>query len=110
MSIKKISPKELMDKLNEDERIFLVDVRAEDKYNTYHIEDVNIEGINIPKTIIFNLSDEDSIEELPVGKEIIVTCSTGNSATKCAAILSAKNFDVAVLEGGITAWKEYAGK
>jgi rhodanese-related sulfurtransferase len=44
---------------------------------------------------------------LPKDKEIIVTCTTGNSATRCATILSEKDYHVVVLEGGITAWKNY---
>ncbi|HLQ97547.1 MAG TPA: rhodanese-like domain-containing protein, partial [Candidatus Dormibacteraeota bacterium] len=32
------------------------------------------------------------------------TCTTGNSAGKCADILEDKGYQVTVLEGGITAW------
>ncbi|WP_347815353.1 rhodanese-like domain-containing protein [Cytobacillus oceanisediminis] len=39
---------------------------------------------------------------MPKEKEIIVACTTGNSAAGCAAILTE-----IVLEGGITAWKEF---
>jgi rhodanese-related sulfurtransferase len=44
---------------------------------------------------------------LPQGKEIIVVCTTGNSAARCAAVLSEKEFNATVLVGGITAWKEF---
>ncbi|WP_144543979.1 rhodanese-like domain-containing protein [Cytobacillus oceanisediminis] len=43
---------------------------------------------------------------MPKEKEIIVVCTTGNFAAKCAAILSEKEYNSIVLEGGITAWKE----
>lgn len=105
--IKTITAEELYKKMQMQEELLLLDVRAEDKYNQFHIEGDNIEGINIPKTKIFALEDEENIAELSNNKEIVITCTTGNSATRCANILSERNYDVVVLEGGVTAWKEH---
>lgn len=107
--MKKITPEELYQKLNSEENLVILDVRAEEKYNDYHIEATGIENMNINKTEIFNLEEIEraEINNLPKDKPIIVTCTTGNSATKCANILVKRDYDVAVLEGGITAWKEY---
>jgi len=109
MTINKISPEELFERMKNEEKIVVLDVRAEGKYNDYHIEHSTIENLNINKNEIFNLVDnkEDSINSLSKETEIIVTCTTGNSATKCATILSERAYDVTVLEGGITAWKEF---
>lgn len=108
MTLKKITAEALYEKMKNEEKVLLLDVRAEEKYNAYHIEGSSIENVNIPKTNIFDQADSDlaSINALPKDKEIIVTCTTGNSATKCAMILSNKEYNVTVLEGGITAWKE----
>lgn len=106
MTLKKISPEALNEKMQNQEKVILLDVRAEEKYNQYHIEDLALENINIPKTNIFE-GKEEVISKLPKDKEIIVTCTTGNSATKCANILAEKDYNVIVLEGGVTAWKEY---
>ncbi|THE13048.1 rhodanese-like domain-containing protein [Bacillus timonensis] len=105
MPLKKITPEELYQKMNEQEKVVLLDVRAEDKYNDFHIEGPTIESQNLYKAEILN--NGKAIDSLPKNKEIIVTCTTGNSATKCANILSEHEYNVAVLEGGITAWKEY---
>lgn len=109
LPIKTISPKELYEKLKESEPAFLLDVRAEEKYNEFHIEDSNMKSFNIPKTSIFELEEKGDkvIAALPKNCEIVVTCTTGNSAKKCATILSKKEYNVTLLEGGITAWKEY---
>ncbi len=109
MPLKKITPEELFQKMRTQEKVTLLDIRAEDKYNEFHIEGPTIENQNIHKTDIFKLNEDknDSIDSLPKDNEIIVTCTTGNSATKCANILSSQEYEVAVLEGGITAWKEY---
>ncbi|MEH7072566.1 rhodanese-like domain-containing protein [Neobacillus drentensis] len=109
MALKVISPKALDEKLQKKEPIFLLDVRAEEKYNEYHITDPNIKNQNIPKNIIFDLegNGEEGLQSLPKNGEIVVTCTTGNSARKCAEILSQKDYQVTLLEGGITAWKQY---
>lgn len=109
MSVKKITPKELHEKLQSERKLILLDVRAEEKYNDYHIEAENTESRNIPKTIIFGLEEtgDHSQLDLPNEKEIVVTCTTGNSAAKCANILSTQHDQILLLEGGITAWKEY---
>ncbi len=109
LTLKRITPEELYGKMKNQEKVVVLDVRAEDKFNEFHIEDSSIENLNIAKTNIINLSEneEASIDSLPKAKEIIITCTTGNSATKCAEILSEKEYDVVVLEGGITAWKKY---
>ncbi|MCS0671456.1 rhodanese-like domain-containing protein [Cytobacillus firmus] len=110
MALNKISPKELYEKMKK-EKVTLLDVRAEEKYKAYHLEGSNIESFNIPKTRILNHTFEAEIEaetnSLPKGEEIIVACTTGNSAARCAAILSEKKYNATVLEGGITAWKEF---
>jgi rhodanese-related sulfurtransferase len=105
MTINTITPKELHERLQGEEKIVLLDVRTEEKYNEFHIK----ESRNIPKTAIFGLdeSEETTQLSLPKEKEIIVTCTTGNSATKCARILDAHNYHVTVLDGGLTAWKAY---
>jgi len=109
MTLKVISPKNLDEKLQNNEPIFLLDVRAEEKYNNYHITDPNIKNQNIPKNIIIDLEEngEEGLQSLPKNSDIVITCTTGNSARKCAEILSKKDYQVTLLDGGITAWKEY---
>lgn len=105
--MKTILPKELNEKLKSEE-VFILDVRAEEKFAKEHIAN----SINIPKTYLFDVQEQntESIAKLPKDTEIIVTCTTGNSAKKCADILSEKGYRVTVLEGGLTAWKELRDK
>lgn len=105
--MKTISAKELQRKIEEKE-VMILDVRAQEKYEQNHIAELNVHSINIPKTQIFQLEDEsETLAALPTDREIIVTCTTGNSARKCATILADKEYQVILLEGGITAWNEY---
>ncbi|KYD09100.1 rhodanese-like domain-containing protein [Heyndrickxia sporothermodurans] len=106
MEIRTLTPKELDSRLKGNKDVFVLDVRSEDKFNEYHLK----HSMNIPKTTIFEMEDAENVKDitLPKDKEIIIACTTGNSAAKCANILAKKNFNVTVLEGGLTAWKEYS--
>lgn len=106
--MKSITSNELTEKMRKNEDVIILDVRAEEKYNNYHIEEANIQTINIEKSLIFAMDEESSeaISSLPKTKEIVVACTTGNSAKKCATILAEKGYNVTLLEGGISAWKE----
>ncbi|MDP4164249.1 MAG: rhodanese-like domain-containing protein [Bacillota bacterium] len=105
MEDKKITPEELYEKLQKNERVYILDVRAEEKYTEFHIEDPRIESVNVPKNFILEGKGEAS--SLPEKEEVIVVCTTGNSAAKCANILAQQQEKVVVLEGGITAWKDF---
>ncbi|MCM3693736.1 rhodanese-like domain-containing protein [Neobacillus niacini] len=107
MTIKNISPSELHERILGENQIVLLDVRAVEKFNEFHIEDPKLVSLNIPKTEIFNLKDGDDFKQLPKEQPVVVTCTTGNSAAKCARILDNLGYKVEVLEGGLTAWKEY---
>lgn len=108
MAVKKITAKELYEKMRTGEEVIITDVRDASKFNKFHINDEAAETIHLPKTEIFALHNGEEIDlsMLPADKEIIVTCTTGNSAAKCAAVLQEHNYNAVVLEGGLTAWKQ----
>jgi rhodanese-related sulfurtransferase len=107
MTLKTITTKELHERIKGEDQIILLDVRAVEKYNEFHIEDPQLISLNIPKTEIFNLEEGGVLSQLPKESPVVVTCTTGNSAAKCAKILDNLGYKVEVLEGGLTAWKEY---
>lgn len=107
MTFRKITPKELHERIQMEDKIILLDVRSAEKYKEFHIEDSQVVSLNIPKTEIFDLEEGAELSSLPKDSPIITTCTTGNSAAKCAKILAGLGYQVEVLEGGITAWKEY---
>jgi rhodanese-related sulfurtransferase len=107
MTLKNITPKELHERIKGENQIILLDVRAVEKYNEFHIEEPQVASLNIPKTEIFNLEEDMVLSQLPKDRPVVVTCTTGNSAAKCARILDGLGLQVEVLEGGLTAWKEF---
>jgi rhodanese-related sulfurtransferase len=106
VTYKKISPNELHERIQGEKKVVLLDVRAKEKYNHFHIESSQVVSFNIPKTEILELEEGTEPSGLPKDGPIVVACTTGNSAEKCAKILDGLGYQVEVLEGGLTAWKE----
>ncbi len=106
--MKTISPTELYEKIKKGNRPLILDVRAKEKVENDHIRE-EVELLNIPKTTIFDIGEGKSgaTLSLPRDKELIITCTTGNSAKKCATILTELGHEVTLLEGGMTAWNKY---
>lgn len=83
--------------LIEDEDWLLLDVRSAEECASMGIEAaINISLPQIP----------DRINEIPKGKNIILTCKTGSRAMRAAMILMEKGYaNLYLLDGAILAWK-----
>lgn len=105
--MKKINSQQLLEKLNEH-KVAILDVRSEEKFQMGHLKHGNAKNIHVFKTDIFALEDSEEGENLPFTRdtEVIVTCTTGNSATRCTKILTERGYNVTLLEGGMTAWNK----
>lgn len=109
MSIQNISSQTLLERLKKDQSVLILDVRSEEKVKDYKITHQNITNIEVEKTHFINNEQNnlDVLSSLPKNSEIIVVCSTGNSAKKVAGKLSSQGYQTSVLEGGITSWRDY---
>jgi len=95
-TIKHISPEELKS-LKIKENVFVLDVRQDHEYAI-----CNIGGYLIPLNELSN-----RLSEINRDQFIIVHCKTGTRSLKAAEMLLEKGFsNVAILRGGIVAWKE----
>lgn len=100
--MKYIEAKQLKEQLADGEHQTIIDVRAHEKFMREQINEVGAEVLNIPKKTILEEKDFSSI---PNDRPLLITCTTGNSARRCAEILHKNGYDVTVLEGGMTSWK-----
>jgi molybdopterin/thiamine biosynthesis adenylyltransferase/rhodanese-related sulfurtransferase len=93
-----ISPKQLKQWQDEDEEIFLVDVREPGEY-----EIVNIPGaVLIPKGEFLM---GNALEQMPQDKKIVLHCKTGVRSAEVLAVLHSAGFADAVhLGGGVIGW------
>ena len=83
--------------MENDELRWVVDVRPEVQYATGHVEG----ALNIPfESLPFRYS------ALPRGEPVLVTCDRGEISRMAARLLVDLDFsDVAILDGGIEAWR-----
>ncbi|WP_282056217.1 FAD-dependent oxidoreductase [Maribacter luteus] len=94
-----ISGLEVMDKINNNEDVFLLDVRGADEYEQTRL--------GLGETLIPLGALRTRIGEMPEdkNKEIITYCKISLRGYEAAVLLKAHGYtNVKVLEGGITAW------
>ena len=91
-----ISPQELRQKLDENDSVFLLDVREQSEYDIVHLEDAQLIPLNtLPH----------HIDSLPSDKEIVVYCHHGQRSLYATAYLLQNGYtDAKNLMGGIDQW------
>jgi rhodanese-related sulfurtransferase len=107
MTVNKISSEELLKRLDNGQTVTVLDVRSSDKIADYHINHSNVKSLAIEKTHFLgdDQVDSDVLSSLPKNNEIVLVCTTGNSARRVAEVLSTEGFQPTVLEGGVTSWR-----
>ena len=95
-SMPEVSPHELKRKLDENESVFLLDVREPSEYDIVHLEDAQLIPLNtLPH----------HIDSLPQDQEIVVYCHHGTRSLYATAYLHQNGFrDAKNLTGGIDQW------
>ena len=95
-SLPEISPRELKQKLDQNESVLLLDVREPSEYDIVHLEGARL----IPLNTLPN-----HIESLPPDQEIAVYCHHGQRSLYATAYLHQNGFtDTKNLIGGIDQW------
>jgi glyoxylase-like metal-dependent hydrolase (beta-lactamase superfamily II) len=89
-----ISGDELVGQL-EDPDLYLLDVREPDEVAEWEIPGAH----NIPLGVL-----DSRINEIPLGKEVVVVCAMGTRARQAAEALSAHGRASRVLDGGMASW------
>ena len=93
----KMSPKQAIDKMSEEENYIIVDVRTKEEYDEKHIKD----AINIP---LASIGDK-MPDELPdLDEKIYVYCRSGNRSHQAARRLNKLGYTNVIDIGGINSW------
>lgn len=106
MSVKAITSKEVTQKIINNEKVFILDVRNESDFQDWKIEGKHLEYLNVP---YFELLDgvEGILDNLPNDREVIVVCAKEGSSLMVAEMLSEEGINVSYLKGGMKAWSEH---
>lgn len=88
----------------DDDELFILDVRNEDDYKSWQIE----ESHNLP--IYDELLEEDftglkaSLSEIPKDKEVTVVCVGGVTSARAASFLRDRGYDATSMNNGMSGW------
>lgn len=106
MAYKVLNAKELYDKIDSGQPVFILDVRNPEEYKDWKIEGRNVKSINIPY-FDFLEENEDNYKDLPKDEEIVIVCAKGGGGDMVAGILAEKGYSVSNLEKGMIEWSQF---
>ena len=97
MHVPEITPRELKERLDNGDDIYILDVREPHEYQICNLQGYLIPVGDLPKRV----------NELDSSREIIAHCKMGGRSAKAVNFLRRSGFKkVYNLTGGITAWAE----
>lgn len=96
MPVEQLTAKELQQKIQHGEELFLLDVREPYEYRVARIEG----SVSLPMAQVPN-----RLDELPANRPIVVICHHGMRSQRVADYLAHHDFEIIYnLYGGIDAW------
>jgi glyoxylase-like metal-dependent hydrolase (beta-lactamase superfamily II)/rhodanese-related sulfurtransferase len=104
--MKQINPSDLKKKIDNNEDIFILDVRTPQEYESWRL---SYDRHKTPKLIpVDSLLAQGShlIKEIPKDKEIITICAHGIRSMAAANFLNQLGYDVKSLSGGMAGWNK----
>ena len=97
-----ISVKQLEEKLNNNEPVFILDVRPADQRNEWKIAgSTHVDAYNQLKA-----GDDTALDkvEVPSGTTVVTVCAAGKTSLLASKLLQRKGIDAYSLQGGMKAW------
>jgi len=97
-----ISVKDLQRKLNNNEKVFILDVRPEDQRNEWKIEG----SAHVDAYKKLNAGDDTALDivEVPHDSTVVTVCAAGRTSLLASKLLQRKGIHALSLEGGMKAW------
>ena len=101
-----IEPTELKKKIDNQEDIFILDVRTPQEYESWRLSyDSHQSPKLIPVDRLFQ-NDSNLLKEIPKDKEIVTVCSHGNRSMMAARLLNQLGYRVKSVRGGMASWNK----
>ena len=105
VEVESIEPGELKERIDGGDNVVLLDTRATDDFNQWHIEGENVTIHNVPY-FEFLLGEFDPllVDDLPKDRSVTVLCAKGDSSEYVAGLLKEHGYDVNHLARGMNGW------
>ncbi|MFB6080299.1 MAG: MBL fold metallo-hydrolase [Haloferacaceae archaeon] len=102
--IETITPEELNGRIEDDEDVFVLDVRSESDFEEWRIEGETVDVVNYPYFELLDGVPDDLSAALPDDRRITVLCGKGGSSEMVAENLADEGYEVEHLERGMKGW------
>jgi glyoxylase-like metal-dependent hydrolase (beta-lactamase superfamily II) len=105
VTVESTSPEALKARIDDGEKVTLLDTRMSSEFEEWAIKGENVETINVPYfEFLDDEIDEAVLDQLPEDEHTTVLCAKGGASEYVAAELSVRGYDVDHLEGGMEGW------
>jgi glyoxylase-like metal-dependent hydrolase (beta-lactamase superfamily II)/rhodanese-related sulfurtransferase len=97
-----ITAKELQEKLNKHENVFILDVRPENQRKEWKIAN----SVHVDAYKQLNAGDDTALDivDLPHDSTVVTVCAAGRTSLLASRLLQSKGVQAYSLEGGMKAW------
>ena len=105
VEVESIRPDELKDRIDRGDDVFLLDTRATEEFEEWHIDETNVTGHNVPYfEFLLDDFDEEHLDGIPEDREVTVLCAKGDSSEYVAGLLQERGYEVSHLAHGMNGW------
>ncbi|WP_247731751.1 MBL fold metallo-hydrolase [Halovivax limisalsi] len=105
VAIGSIEPSELKARIDDGERITLLDTRMESEYDEWKIDGETVDSINVPYfEFLDDAIDDDVLARIPDNREVTVLCAKGGASEYVAGVLNERGYETNHLEDGMNGW------
>ncbi len=111
-SVPSVTPAELDSRLRAGDPLVVLDVRARDEFERWHVETPAAETVHAshPKFVAAGVTGDVAARATDVGVDpsdrVVVVCGHGAASDEVAGLLVDAGFDAANLTGGMSAWAD----
>ncbi|WP_049997058.1 MBL fold metallo-hydrolase [Halococcus sediminicola] len=107
VDVESIEPAKLKERIDDGEDVFVLDTRANEEFEEWHIDGERVTTHNVPYfEFLLGDVDEEIFEGIPEDREVVVLCAKGDSSEYVAGLLKERDYDVSHLARGMNGWAE----
>ncbi|MFB6104680.1 MAG: rhodanese-like domain-containing protein [Halobacteriaceae archaeon] len=101
------TPPDLKEAIDDGEQVTVVDVRQPHEFRRGHIQDPNVETINVPLNQLQARDPANVLDDVPT-ERVVAVCASGNRSRLATQLLTQAGIDAENLQYGMQGWRRIA--